>query len=459
MELKTKVIDTANASVTAKISSEEIKSKLENLAKKAAKNMKMEGFRVGKVPVNLVLKRYEKELTSDAEQDALKDLIDAALKELNRKTDEVIGEPMFIKFEREEGAIDTEIEISFKPVVNLDGYEELIPEFSTPRVMKKEIDEKKDELLKMVAPLEKVDKKKLEKGDFAKFDFEGFVDGVAFDGGKAEGYVLEIGSGQFIPGFEDGMIGLKVGEEKDVEVTFPAEYGAPNLAGKPAVFKVKLHEIQGKNVAKEIDAELLKQLMPNEENASVELLEERIKDQIRADKQYKLVNEELKPKFAEAIVEKYKFDIPKNIVEQEIDMQFRGAWNGFSEDEMKSFRDDKDALTKKRETFREDAQKSVKLTFIIDELARRRNVAVSDQELIQAVYFEAYRSGLDPKQHLENYKNQEVLPAIKMSMIEEKLFNEMFDKKEEKAEKEPKKAAKEKDEPKTEKKTTKKADK
>lgn len=456
MEIKTKVIDGANALVSAKITSDEIKSRLENLAKKAAKNMKIDGFRAGKVPVNVVLKRYEKELTQDAEQDALKDAIDAGLKELNRKTDEIIGEPMFAKFERENG-LDVEIEVSFKPVVAIDGYEELIPEFATPRVMKKEIDEKKTELLTMIAPLEKVEKAALEKGDFAKFDFEGFVDGVAFEGGKAENYVLEIGSGQFIPGFEDGMLGLKVGEERDVNVTFPAEYGAANLAGKPAVFKVKLHEIQGKKVSSEIDEELLKQLMPNEEKASVELLEERIKEQIRADKHFKLVNEELKPKFAEAIVEKYNFDIPKNIVEQEIDMQFRNAWASFSEEDMKKFREDKDALTKKREEYRADAVKSVKLTFIIDELARKRNVTVSDQELIQTIYFEAYRSGIDPKQHLDNYKNQGILPAIKMSMIEEKLFNEMFDKKEEKAEPKEKKAAKgeDKEEKKSEKKTKK----
>lgn len=107
---------------------------------------------------------------------------------------------------------------------------------------------------------------------------------------------------------------------------------------------------------------------------------------------------------------------------------------------MAKFREDKDALTKQRETYRDDAVKSVKLTFIIDELARRRDIKVSDQELIQAVYFEAYRSGVDPKQHLENYKNQGILPAIKMSMIEEKLFNEMFALKSEKNDKKEKKA-------------------
>ena len=188
----------------------------------------------------------------------------------------------------------------------------------------------------------------------------------------------------------------------------------------------------------EIDEETLKRIMPGEEKVSVELFEERLKEQIKADKHAKNVNEELKPKFADAIVAKFNFDVPKNIVEQEMDMQFRGAWSSFTPEQMAKFREDKDALTKQRETYRDDAVKSVKLTFIIDELARRRDIKVSDQELIQAVYFEAYRSGVDPKQHLENYKNQGILPAIKMSMIEEKLFNEMFalksDKKEKKAE-------------------------
>ena len=203
MQITTKVIDTANASISAKIPSAEVKSKLENLAKKAAKNMKIDGFRAGKVPANVVLKRYEKELTADAEQEAVKDAIDAGLKELNRKFEEVIGEPMFDKFERGENEIDARIEISFKPVINIDGYEELIEGVSTPRVTKKEIDERKNEILKMIAPLKKIEKAALEKGDFAKFDFEGFVDGAAFESGKAENYLLEIGSGQFIPGFED----------------------------------------------------------------------------------------------------------------------------------------------------------------------------------------------------------------------------------------------------------------
>ena len=438
MEIKTKALDSVNTLASTTVSADAIKSSVEKLAKKAAKTMKVDGFRQGHVPVAVVLKRYEKELTNDAEQDVLRDVVEEAIKQAGKKNDDLIGEPIVSKFDRKDDKIDVELTVSFKPSVDVSGYESLIPEFSNPRVLKKDIDEKKTELLKMIAPLEKVESKRgLKVGDFAKFDFEGFVDGVAFEGGKAENYVLEIGSNQFIPGFEDGMVGIKAGGEKDIEVKFPENYGAAHLAGKDAVFKVKLHEIQERKIPEKLDEEMLKTILPNEEKPTEELLEERIKEQIRQEKIYKLINEELKPKFAEAAVEKFKFDVPKNIVEQEIDMQFRNAWSSFTPDDMKKFREDKDALAKKRDEYRKDAENSVRLTFIIDELARVRGVKVSDQEVVQAIYFEAYRSGQDPKAHLEMYRNQGMLPAIKMSMIEEKLFSELFNK-----EKDEKKASK-----------------
>ena len=438
MEIKIKALDSVNTLASTTISADAIKSSVEKLAKKAAKTMKVDGFRQGHVPVAVVLKRYEKELTNDAEQDVLRDVVEEAIKQTGKKNDDLIGEPIVSKFDKKDDKIDVELTVSFKPSVDVSGYESLMPEFSNPRVLKKDIDEKKAELLKMIAPLEKVESKRgLKVGDFAKFDFEGFVDGVAFEGGKAENYVLEIGSNQFIPGFEDGMVGIKAGGEKDIEVKFPENYGAAHLAGKDAVFKVKLHEIQERKIPEKLDEEMLKTILPNEEKPTEELLEERIKEQIRQEKIYKLINEELKPKFAEAAVEKFKFDVPKNIVEQEIDMQFRNAWSSFTPDDMKKFREDKDALAKKRDEYRKDAENSVRLTFIIDELARVRGVKVSDQEVVQAIYFEAYRSGQDPKAHLEMYRNQGMLPAIKMSMIEEKLFSELFNK-----EKDEKKASK-----------------
>ncbi|TNB58117.1 trigger factor [Campylobacter helveticus] len=426
MEVKAKQLDSVNATASVKIPSAAIKNEVENLAKKASKTIKMDGFRPGKVPVSAVLKRYEKELISDAEQNLFKNAVDNALKELKKEIKELVGEPYFEKFDRENGEIIAELILSFKPELKLEGYEKCIPEFSTPKVSKKEIDEKKNELLKRYAATEAIKTKRaLKEGDYAKFDFEGFVDGKAFDGGKAENYVLEIGSKQFIPGFEEAMVGMKSGEEKDISVTFPKEYGAPNLAGKDAIFKIKLHEIQELKIP-ELNEELLKKLLPNEEKASEELLEEKLKEQIKNEKLFKLINEELKAKFADALIETFDFDLPKGVLEQEIDMQFRRAFAGFGEEEKKEIQSDKDKYQAKRDSFKDEAKKSVKLTFIVDELAKLRKIEVSDQELVQAVYFEAYRYGFNPKEHLDNYKKQGALPAVKMALIEDKLFNDIF---------------------------------
>ena len=144
------------------------------------------------------------------------------------------------------------------------------------------------------------DNQKVKEGDIVNIDYVGTKDGVAFDGGTASGYDLTIGSGQFIPGFEEGMIGLKVGEAKDIKVTFPAEYGAKHLAGKDAVFKVKLHEIQEQKKA-ELNEETLKKILPNEEKPTKQMLEDSIKEQIKTNKFITLLNGEIKEKFADAL--------------------------------------------------------------------------------------------------------------------------------------------------------------
>lgn len=426
MQVKAKFEDKVNAVASVNIPRQKIDDEIKALAQKASKSIKMDGFRPGKVPASAVMKRYEKELSKDAEQNLLKNAVDEALKELKKDGKELVAEPYFEKFERKDSGIETQLVLSFKPQVDLKGYEALIPKFSAPKAEKKELDEKKKELLKSLATTEPIKSKRaLKKGDFAKFDFEGFVDGVAFEGGKAENFTLEIGSGRFIPGFEDAMVGMKEGENKDIKVTFPKDYGAANLAGKEAVFKIKLHEIKELKIP-ELNTEILKQILPNEKAPSEKLLDEKISEQIENEKLFKLINEDLKEKFGEALLKKFDFDLPRGVVEQEIDVQFRNAWSGFSQKELDEIRGDSDKYQKKRESFRSEAQKSVKFTFVVDELARLRGVSVSDNEVVQAVYFEAYRYNQDPKALLESYQQQGILPAIKMSLIESKLFNDIF---------------------------------
>ncbi len=330
MQVKAKFEDKVNAVASVNIPRQKIDDEIKALAQKASKSIKMDGFRPGKVPASAVMKRYEKELSKDAEQNLLKNAVDEALKELKKDGKELVAEPYFEKFERKDSGIETQLVLSFKPQVDLKGYEALIPKFSAPKAEKKELDEKKKELLKSLATTEPIKSKRaLKKGDFAKFDFEGFVDGVAFEGGKAENFTLEIGSGRFIPGFEDAMVGMKEGENKDIKVTFPKDYGAANLAGKEAVFKIKLHEIKELKIP-ELNAEILKQILPNENAPSEKLLDEKISEQIENEKLFKLINEDLKEKFGEALLKKFDFDLPRGVVEQEIDVQFRNAWSGLA---------------------------------------------------------------------------------------------------------------------------------
>lgn len=425
MQVNAKNVNKANAKVSTTISADVLEAKVNQLAKEAAKTANIAGFRKGHVPASLMLQKYRKEIEGDAKNRVLGDIVSGGLKELGKSLNDTIGEPLVTKFDEKNGNIDVEITISFRPEVDIKGYESLLPAYEAPKVEQKEIDERIDNMLKMFGSLEKSSKEELGKGDFAKFDFEGFVDGKTFEGGKTENYILEIGSGQFIPGFEDGMIGLKVGGERDIKVTFPAEYGAASLAGKDAVFKVKLHEIQEQKKA-ELNEETLKKIMPNEQNPNKETLEASIKDQIRTSKFITLLNGEIKDKFAQALTKKFNFDLPENIIDQEMNVRFRNDWYSFSDDERKKYQEDKKALETKLESYKEEASNSVKLTFIIDELAKVNKIEVSDQELIQTIYMEAYRSGRNPKEHMEYYKKNGMLPAVKMAIVEEKLFIHLF---------------------------------
>jgi trigger factor len=428
MEVKVVKVNGANASATATISNEIIEQKENKILKTLAKDARIDGFRKGKVPPLVLKARYGDKVKVDAEQEAVKELYDTAIKELGFEESSVIGEPIFSKFDKKDNEIDVELKISFKPEMKLDGYEECIPEFEIPKVTKAEIDERVSKLLETTALLKTVESKRaLKKGDFALIDFEGFIDDVAFEGGEAKNHTLEIGSKSFIDGFEDGLIGLKAGGQRDIKVTFPENYGNKDLAGKEAVFKVKLHEIKEKDIPKEISEELLKKFLPNEEKPTQELLEEKIKEQIKNEKTSKLYHEELKPKFVEAIVKKFTFDLPESIVEQEMDIHFRNAFVNIGKEDLEEYKKDPQKARDKRETFRKDAEDSVRLTFIVNELAILNNIGVTDQEVTQMLYYEALQYGQEPKAHLENYKKQGVLPAVKMAIIEDRLFQTLFD--------------------------------
>ena len=429
MQIKSTKINSANAEIQATIPMAEVTANVEKIAKQLTRTAKIDGFRKGKVPVSAVKKQYGERLVQDAEAEALREVLASGLKELNIANDSLIGEPTISKFDKSDDKIEVMVKVAMRPTIELGDYASKVKEFDKPAISDKDIDARITDLAQAQAPLVDVEKnRKMVSGDTAVLDFEGFVDGVAFEGGKAENFALRLGSNQFIPGFEDQVIGMKRDDEATIKVTFPANYGGKELAGKDAEFKVKINKIQVKE-AVAIDDELAKKMLPGQDNATLEELRKQVKIQIENEELSKLYNDELKPSLLEIFVEEFNFDLPEFVVEQEIDMALNKKASQLSEDEIAELRENEDKLTALRETFREDAVRSVKATFIIDSLAQAENIKVGEQEVMQTIYFEAMQMGQDPQKAYEQYKNAGYLPAIQMSMVEDKVLSGLLNSK------------------------------
>ncbi len=418
-------IDSANALIKAKIDNKIIEEKKKKIAKEIAKKAKIQGFRPGKVPLKVVEKMYGEEIKRDAISEAVKEILDEGIKKLENA--EILGEPQVVKFDEKEDGIEVEIKVFTKPEVNIDEtYKECVPEVTLPEVSEEEIEEELKKIANSMSETKVSQKETLEKGDIAVIDFKGYIDGKPMENGSAEAYPLEIGSGSFIEGFEDQLIGMKIGETRKIKVKFPENYGAKEIAGKEAEFEVTLQEIQEK-VPAEINDELAKKYM-NDENATLEDLKKYIKESILQKKKAEAFAP-LKEKILECLVEKYDIDLPENIVEQELDVIIGNEAAKLSPAEIKELQESPEKLKEFRDKFVEDAKERVKLTFIIDALAKKEGIEVSDDELSQILYYEALMQGQNPQELIKYYQEQGLIPVLKMNLTQEKLLNKLLEEK------------------------------
>ena len=429
MEIKSNKINGANAQIDATISRDEINANIEKIAKELSKTANVQGFRKGKVPVAIIKKQYGEKLVEDAEAEALREVLAKGLEELNIDNASLIGEPTISKFDKSDDKIEVAVKVAMRPQIDLNNVKSLVPDFKKPEVTDEEVEERIKAIAENQAPLVEIQEERVtQDGDVVVIDFEGFIGGEAFEGGAAENFELKLGSGQFIPGFEDQLIGVKRDEEVTVNVTFPENYGSDTLAGKDAEFKVKVNGVKVKDEVA-IDDELAKKLLPGEEDATLEKLKEEVKKALEQEKLAKLYNEELKPKLLENLVENIDFDLPEFVVDQEIDMAVNKKASQMSEDEIKELRENPEKLEELRESFRDEAEKSVKATFIIDALAQELGIKVGEQEVMQTIYYEAMQMGQDPQKAYEQYKEAGYLPAIQMSMVEDKVLTTLLNEK------------------------------
>ena len=299
--------------VVIKIDGEAWSKALDQVFKKKQKTAKVDGFRKGKVPRDIYEKHFGKEsLFIDAADSVLQDAYTKAMEE--SKLVPVVQPSVDLKSLSEDG-VEFTFKIITKPEVKVKKYKGLNIQPEKVEVTDDEVNHELGHLLERYTELVTKEDGEVEDGNVAVIDFEGFKDGVAFDGGKGENYSLEIGSHTFIPGFEEQVIGMKAGEEKEIEVTFPEDYGAKDLAGAKATFKVVVHEIKEKQ-NRELDEEFFEDLGMEGVN-SEETLKEEIKKSISAQKEMDAENKYIDA-ILEAVSKNVEVDIPEEMVEEEV---------------------------------------------------------------------------------------------------------------------------------------------
>lgn len=419
MKVTVEKVDDINYIISGTVDNSVIEDKVAKLKEEAAKKPKDEK------------PKDEKSADENIEQDAagqvFQDFINAGIKEGNLDVENILGQPGLKKYEQQDDCIYFEVEVAVTPEINVDDidFKDIAPTYTKPTASPEAVEAKLAEFAQNQAPFTKLEKPKpIENGDVAVIDFTGYIDGKPFEGGSAEKFNIKVGSNKFIPGFEEQLVGMEYGEERDVIVTFPKDYSADDLAGKEAKFVVKLHEIQEQK-AETIDDAFAKKVL-NNETATVETLKKQFSEQVTAEELSQIYMRELKPKIVKALLEKFDFTLPNNIVEQEIDAKVREKTRGFSEDQHKAYMEDKGKFKELRESVRDEARKSIKLALIVEALAKREGIDVHEQEVIAALGYQATMTGQDPQALLKYYQDNNLMTAAKMGLTEDKLFGHIL---------------------------------
>jgi len=426
MDVKELEAEGLNRKYAITVPKKDLAQKLDAKIKEMQPEVNLKGFRPGKVPISHIEKMFG--------QSIMKDVVEEVVAETSQKTmsDNKLrpaGQPQIdLRANGEDvtkGKADLEYQLSV----------ELIPEFEPVDVEKlkftrltSEVDDKIiDERLGELAQGQKSYKKKAKtakakKDDAVLIDFVGRVDGEAFDGGTMEGHQLVLGSGTFIPGFEDQLIGAKAGDKLDVTVTFPEDYQAADLAGKEAVFETEVHEVQGAK-----DAELDDDFAKNFGVDDLAALKEAVKSQ--AEGEYDMQSRmKLKRAILDELDKKHKFDLPPSMVEAE----FSNIWAQVQQEKESGQLDEDDAKKTDKaleKDYRKIAERRVRLGLVLAEMGQKADIQISNEEIQQAMIAEARQYPGQEQQVIEFYqKNPNAVAQLRAPIYEEKVVDLIIEK-------------------------------
>lgn len=381
--------------LTVKVPVANIQTKVEKRIQQVARTAKIDGFRKGKVPVSHIRSQFGAGIQQEVINDEIRDTVFDAIRQENIRA---VGMPNIDDVKLEDDFLVYQATVEIFPEVEVQGLKDLEVERHSAKVDDKDVETMVENLRKQRQEFVESDSA-VENGNRATFDFEGSIDGEKFDGGTAEDFSLEIGSGRMIPGFEEGIVGMKAGEEKVIDVTFPEDYQAENLKGKKAQFKITMKKVE-KAQLPEINDEFLGLFGVKEGGV------DKLKADVRKNMEREIkgaARNQIKQAAFDALLEKNEFDIPASMLEQEIDRQRNMMLNRFAQQfgaNPANF--NKDMLP--NELFEDQALRSARLGVIVSRLIDEQKMEV-DQERVNTYINELAENYEDPQEVIDFYSN------------------------------------------------------
>lgn len=419
MQVTTEAVSGVARRLNVSVPTSRINEQFEARLKRTAKTVKINGFRPGKVPMNVVRREYGAAVYQEVVNDVIRDTVFEAIQQ---EKINAVSMPNIEKVENKDDALVYEATVEVYPEVEVASFDTLEVERKATEVTDADVDTMIENLQKQRQTW--VETKGMAKKDMqVTFDFEGSIDGEKFDGGTSEDFTLVLGSGRMIPGFEDGIVGMKKGEEKVIDVTFPEDYQAENLAGKLAQFKITVKKVE-KSQLPEINAEFLEIFGLSEEDGV-----EKLKADVRKNMEREVKNglrNQVKQAAFDALVEANEIEVPNAMIAQEIDNQRQKMVEQFTQQFGAQGAQAFDSSVLPDELFKEQAERSVKLGVLVSKVMQDAKLEV-DQARVTAFIEEMASSYEDPSEVIEYFSNDEQQRAqIEAVVLEDQVVDHIL---------------------------------
>lgn len=406
LQINTNKLSNKETQLTVKVPVEKIQSKVEGRIRQVAKTAKIDGFRKGNVPMSHIRSQYGAGIQQEVINDVIRDTVFEAIKAEDIRA---VGMPNIDDVKLEDAFLVYQATVEIFPEVDVQGITEIEVERHTASVNDEDVDTMIENLRKQREEfVETTDE--ASDGNQVTFDFEGSIDGEKFEGGSSENFKLVIGSNQMIPGFEDGIKGMKADEERVIDVTFPAEYQAEELAGKEAQFKINVKKVEASQLP-EIDDAFLELFGVKEGGI------DKLKEDVRKNMEREIKNaarSQVKQATFDALLEKNEFDVPNAMLEQEIERQRNMMMQRFAQQFGGADTFNKDMLP--NELFEEQALRAARLGIIVARVIDTKGLEV-DQERVENFIKEAAENYEDPAEVIEYYTNDKQQRASIESVV------------------------------------------